>query len=317
VVEQARPLVGSGWRVWPVVVPLAALFASVGLFGVYRYLDNYWLYRGFAPPHDPAYVRIRGSEQVIRVSSPALGGRTQEVFVYLPPGYGNSPARRYPVFYLLHGSPGRPLAFLLTVQLGVLLDEQVALGRMQPLILVMPNGSTGTFTDKEWANGVHANEAWESFVSKDVVHMIDARYRTIPTGKGRAIGGLSEGGYGALNLALHHPGEFRVVESWSGYQRARAIASIFGGDRRRLAYNSPSAYLPRVARQLRARHVFVWFYSSGEDSFLRENLAFARELSRHRVRHAFFVEHGRHTWVIWRANARTALLVAAARVAHG
>ena len=92
-VEQARPLVGSGCRLWLVVVPLAALFASVGLFGVYRYLDNYWLYRGFAPPHDPAYVTIRGSEQVLRVSSPALGGRTQEVFVYLPPGYGNSPTK--------------------------------------------------------------------------------------------------------------------------------------------------------------------------------------------------------------------------------
>ena len=49
---------------------------------------------------------------------------------------------------------------------------------------------------------------------------VDRRYRTIRSGSGRAIGGLSEGGYGALNIGLHHPGRFRVIESWSGYQRA-------------------------------------------------------------------------------------------------
>src|SRR2546426_371597 len=85
-------------------------------------------------------------------------------------------------------------------------------GVAQPLILVMPFGSTGTFTDKEWVNGYRAHENWETFVARDVVRAIDARFRTIPIGSGRALAGLSEGGYASLNIGLHHPREFSVLE---------------------------------------------------------------------------------------------------------
>jgi pimeloyl-ACP methyl ester carboxylesterase len=188
----------------------------VGFVGVDRYARNYWLYRGFPPPRDPAYVTQAGTQEHLHVVSAALGGRAQDVYVYLPPGYTDSLGRRYPVMYLLHGFPGRPLAFLLTVRMGVVEDELVAKNLAQPVILVMPFGSTGTFTDKEWADGIRRGEGWATFVARDLVRAIDARYRTIPTAAGRAIGGLSEGGYGALNIALHHPEEFGVVESWSG-----------------------------------------------------------------------------------------------------
>src|SRR5204863_4119909 len=141
-----------------------------------------------------------------------------------------SSPRRYPVLYLLHGFPGRPAAFLDTVRLGVVEDVLTATHRAQPLILVMPSGSTGTFVDKEWADGYRPNESWATFVARDLVRAIDARYRTIQAGAGRALAGLSEGGYGALNIGLAHPGLFRVLESWSGYERADPLRSIFGGD---------------------------------------------------------------------------------------
>src|SRR5262249_42497011 len=105
---------------------LTAAFLAVGFVGVDRYGKNYWLYRGFPPPTDPGYVTQKGSEQRISVTTPALGGRDQQVYVYLPPGYSQHPTRRYPVIYLLHGFPGRPLAFLLTVRLGVVEDELYA-----------------------------------------------------------------------------------------------------------------------------------------------------------------------------------------------
>src|SRR5690242_17700084 len=94
---------------------LLAAFVAVGFVGVDRYGRNYWLYRGFPPPRDPAYVTEKGTVQHIKVMSAALGGRSQDVYVYLPPGYSSHPNRRYSVLYLLHGFPGRPLAFLLTV----------------------------------------------------------------------------------------------------------------------------------------------------------------------------------------------------------
>ena len=287
----------------------AVAFLLVGAVGVYRYVDNYWLYRGFAPPHDAYFVKQRGTTSRFYLASPALGGRRQPVDVYLPPGYAQHPTRRYPVIYLLHGVPGRPGAFLATVRMGVVEDELVALHRAKPAILVMPFGSTGSFTDKEWANGIGKHNAWETFVARDLVHAVDARYRTIPTQAARAIGGLSEGGYGAINIALHHPREFGVVESWSGYEEVDPIRSIFGRSKAVLTQNSPSKTIYAAAPVLRADHVHFWFYTGTEDwAFRLQNVLFARQLDALHVQHRFYIVRGGHNWAIWRGNAARAYL---------
>ena len=289
-------------------------FVAAGLVGAYRYVDNYWIYRGFAPPRDPAYVHDRGTTTHFSLTSAALGGRTQPVDVYLPPGYAASPNRRYPVIYLLHGVPGRPAAFLDTVRLGVVEDELVALHKVRPAILVMPFGSTGSFTDEEWANGVRAGSGWETFVARDLVRTVDARYRTIPSGEARALAGLSEGGYGSLNIGLHHPGEFDVLESWSGYERADPIRSIFGIDRSVLARNSPNLTLGYAAPKLRRAHTYIWFYSGTGDHFVKQNTAFAAELRREHIPFHYFVVRGGHNWGIWRGNAGRALIAMSRRL---
>ena len=291
-----------------------AAFLAVGLFGARGYIDNFFQYRGFAPPREPAYVTQPGTVQRILVASPSLGGRRQEAYVYLPSGYAQDPHRRYPVLYLLHGFPGRPLAFLETVQLGVIDDALTAKHRAQPLILVMPFGSTGTFTDEEWVNGVGPRNGWGTFVARDLVRAVDARFRTIRSADARAIGGLSEGGYGAIDIALHHPHEFSVVESWSGYERPDKIRSIFGSHLTALAANDPRILVRRVAPTLRRLGTYVWFYSGSTDPLHVQNGAFARELSQLRVAHHYFLVYGGHNWALWRDNARTAYLVAAERL---
>jgi enterochelin esterase-like enzyme len=203
------------------------------------------------------------------------------------------------------------------VRAGVLDDVLVARRRIPPLILVMPFGSTGTFTDKEWVNGIRPNERWETFLARDVVGAIDRRYRTIQSGAGRAIGGLSEGGYGAINVALHHPGEFHVVESWSGYERADPLRSIFGADTRRLAFNTPLLQLRRVARALRRAHAFFWFYSGRDDRYRFQNRAFARLLARERIPHRYFEPTGGHNWALWRGEAASALVAAGRHLPSG
>ena len=307
------PGLAAPGKAWVAATALAA-FLAVGDFGAYRYIGNYWAYRGFAPPRDAAFVKERGSAVRFSVASAALGGRRQSVDVYLPPGYRTHPHRRYPVAYLLHGFPGRPGAFLATARMGVVEDELVALRRVRPLILVMPFGSTGAFTDKEWANGVGKHEAWETFVARDVVRAIDSRYRTIPTGAARALVGLSEGGYAALNIGIHHPGEFRVLESWSGYQRADDIGAIFGHRASLLRYNSPSLAVLRAAPTLRRAGTYVWFYSGTNDRFRTQNAAFAAELGRLHLGHRFFLVRGGHNWALWRGNAARALLAMSRRL---
>ena len=296
---------------------LAAGFLAVGLVGVYRYVDNYWLYRGFAPPHDASFVKDHGTASRFYLASAALGGRRQPVDVYLPPGYAAHPHTRYPVMYLLHGVPGRPGAFLATVRMGVVEDELVALHRARPAILVMPFGSTGSFTDKEWANGIGKGNAWATFVSRDVVNAIDDRYRTVRSPSGRALVGLSEGGYGAINIAMHHPREFRVIESWSGYQVADDLGSIFGHNRALLAANTPLRTLAAATKALRAAHTYFWFYSGTDDHFRKQNADFAAELRAARIPHRFFLVRGGHNWALWRGNAARAYLAASRRLVAG
>jgi enterochelin esterase-like enzyme len=311
--------VAGGLRIvprWGLASAALLAFLAVGFVGARSYGLNYWLYRGFDAPRDPAYVKVAGTEHTIAVTSPALGGRAQQVVVYLPPGYATS-RRRYPVLYLLHGFPGRPLAFLETVQMGVVVDSVAARSAGRGAILVMPFGSTGTFTDKEWANGVGAGQGWSTFVARDLVRAIDARYRTIRSARGRAIAGLSEGGYGAINIALHRPREFGVVESWSGYERPDKLRSIFGPQLQLLAANDPRALLPRVAPELRRLHTFFWFYSGSDDPLRTQNRSFAAELTRYRVPHRYFESYGGHNWALWRADAQPAYLAALGRLRRG
>jgi enterochelin esterase-like enzyme len=302
-------------RGWLAAAALAA-FVAVGLVGTYRYVDNYWVYRGFAPPHDASFVKSKGSAGQFMLASPALGGRRQLVDMYLPPGYYSHPKRRYPALYLLHGFPGRPAAFLATVRMGVVQDELVALHRARPMILVMPYGSTGSFTDMEWANGVRPHEGWETFLARDVVHAVDARYRTIRSGQSRAIAGLSEGGYGALNIAIHHPGEFRVVESWSGYEQADPVLSVFGHDQALMKRNSPQLTVGAAARKLKLAHTYFWLYSGSGDRELKQNNQFARTLTVLNLPHRYAVVHGGHNWALWRGHAAAAYLAASKRLAH-
>jgi enterochelin esterase-like enzyme len=296
------------------VLASAAAVAALGLVGAYRYVNAYWLYRGFAPPRDAAYVHVHGTVSRFYLASPALGGRRQPVDVYLPPGYTRQPGRRYPVMYLLHGVPGRPAAFLETVRMGVVEDELVALHRARPMILVMPFGSTGAFTDEEWANGVGRHDGWETFVARDLVHAVDGRYRTVRDARGRVLAGLSEGGYGALNIGIHHPHEFGTLESWSGYQRADDISSIFGRRQRLLTANSPLSTVARAVPALERTHTYFWFYSGSDDRFEPQNARFAVELGRLGLPHRYFVVRGGHNWALWRGNAADAYLAASEHV---
>ena len=304
-------------------LPAAALaaalcaFLGIGLLGARGYLDNFLAYRGFAPPREPAFVTRPGSVARLNVPSPALGGRAQETYVYLPSGYAQHPDRRYAVLYLLHGFPGRPLAFLETVQMGIVDDVLTTRQRAQPLILVMPFGSTGTFDDQEWVNGIGADSGWATFVSRDLVHYIDSHYRTIASARGRGVAGLSEGGYGAINIAVQHPHEFSVVESWSGYERPDKLRTIFGPTLQLLPANDPRLLVRRAAPSLRTLGTYFWFYSGSTDRFRTQNAAFARELSALHVPHKYRLVYGGHNWAIWRNNARLAYLAAAGRLAHG
>jgi S-formylglutathione hydrolase FrmB len=165
-------------------------------------------------------------------------------------------------------------------------------------------------------NGVGAGNGWATFVSRDLVRYVDSHFRTIASAHGRALAGLSEGGYGAINIALHNPHEFSVVESWSGYQRPDKLRSIFGRRLQLLSPNDPRRLTRREAPTLRRQHTYFWFYSGSTDPLHRQNAAFARELTALRIPHRYRLVYGGHNWALWRDNARLAYGIATARLAR-
>lgn len=125
--------------------------------------------------------------------------------IYLPPGYDvSASARRYPVLYMLHGADA---AYSQWVSLGLAerAEALIEAGKMQPLIIVMPQGD-----DSYWLNASDGAR-WGDYLAFDLVKQIDATYRTLPGPASRAIGGLSRGGYGALQLAFTYPSIFGAV----------------------------------------------------------------------------------------------------------
>jgi enterochelin esterase-like enzyme len=90
------------------------------------------------------------------------------------------------------------------------IDRLIAADQIQPLIVVMPDDGEATYF-ANWDNGPR----WADYVTEDVVSTIDQRYRTLTGPEDRAVGGLSMGGLGALNLALQHPDVFGVAGSHS------------------------------------------------------------------------------------------------------
>ncbi len=280
-------------------VVLAWLVA--GLYGVASYGHNYYVYRGYDPPHDPAHV-ASGRLVSERFYSPALHAR-RSYLVYLPPGY--SPTTRYPVLYLLHGAPGWPREFIDVADVGVDQDVGVAGGALRPFIVVMVDGRNGTYeSDTEWADTPAGR--YESLVL-DTVRAVDARWPTLPDRADRAIAGNSEGAFGAMNVALHHLNDFGIVESWSGYFRADPSGPFaHAGPALRRAY-SPAVYVTALVGRLRRLPLHAFLYVGMADADRGQSTTFAAQLQAAGAAVRYSEYAGRHSWRLWRDTAPTAL----------
>jgi enterochelin esterase-like enzyme len=294
----------------------ALTLTAVGLMGAYRYGLTFWLYRGFSPPSVSARV-AHGRLVRLSVPGPVPGTKADLVYVFLPPGYSRHAADGYPSLYLLHGVPGAALNFIQVGDIGVGEDVLVAQHKMRPMVLVMPQGPSGFFDDSEWADGVRPGSDWETWVADDVVRAIDRRFRVSTSPSARGIAGMSEGGYGALNIGIHHPDEFHLIESWSGYMKAVDIRSIFGRRTSMLRDNSPALTVRANARQMADNGDYIWFYCGSRDEYsLAQNRNFAAELTELHLPHTFTVVQGAtHNWALWRSMADRALLAASAHLA--
>lgn len=194
------------------------------------------------PPH--------GVVEEQQVGGAASGIGPRRTFVYLPKEYfdPHDPTRRFPVLYLLHGSPGVSADWLRGAFVDQAMDYLIQTGAVRPFIVVLPDVNGGYSRDTECQNIVGGPQT-ETYLATDVVDWTDSHYRTVDDRGSRAIGGLSTGGYCAFNVVLKHLDRFSAIVSHSGTfgpVESRYSGTLWGHDPSLRNANTPKDYLPTL-----------------------------------------------------------------------
>jgi enterochelin esterase-like enzyme len=249
-----------------------------------------------AGPATPAQV-IAGSVTTVTYTSPIFGGARRSFEVYVPLNYTASSAQqqRYPVVYLLHGSPGHPNGMFSVLLPAGILDRLIETHQIGPVIAVAPDGNSSAPFPSEWLNSADGRERVEDAFLHEVIPYVDAHYRTMATPAGRVIAGLSMGGFGATNLAVKHPDIFGGVIALGAYFVPEGGA--VRGHPALIAANSPGLVLPSHPDATEVR----FFLAAGTDDkpYYSYTLAFAQELAALGATYTLQVSPGGHSWELW------------------
>ncbi|ANC78783.1 hypothetical protein ABE65_019065 [Fictibacillus phosphorivorans] len=143
----------------------------------------------------------------ITLHSPALGKQTS-LRVILPKGYEES-EQTYPVLYLLHGCCGDYKAWTARTDIEKITEDL-------PLIVVMPDAGRGASYSDWYNGGAYGPPQWEKYHIKELIPWVEQHYRAKGSREGRAVAGLSMGGFGAMSYAARHPDLFVAAASFSG-----------------------------------------------------------------------------------------------------
>lgn len=266
------------------------------------------------PTRSTAHATRTSPAQRVSVScrSPSLGGSLPAI-VYLPAGY-RSGSSRYRVIYFLHGLPANAGSYRANQFVG----KAVSSGR-DAAIVVAPQGARSDNEDHEYLD-LKTTENWPQAISHDLTRCIDSRFRTVSNRSGRALVGLSAGGYGAMNIGLRNLATFGAVEAWSGYFEATDPSG-----NHKLDLGSPqanaAAAVPRGAdlkAAVKAHPSLIAFYVGRQDDrFADDNESFDRALARERIPHLFRTYPGGHSGALWTSESKLWLGYALGALARG
>lgn len=206
----------------------------------------------------------------------------------------------FPVYYLLHGLSDDHTIWCRRTSLERYIDGL-------PLIVVMPDGGRSFYCDA--ADG----PAYEAHIMKDVTGFVDRFFRTIPSREGRAIGGLSMGGYGSLKLALKYPDTFCSVVAHSGCHLITdgapredlgpELARILGPD----PQGGPDDVLALAEKIERELLPAIRIDCGVDDGLLDHNRKLHEHLDRLAIPHEYEEFPGAHNWEYWDLRVQEAL----------
>lgn len=212
--------------------------------------------------------------------SAALGD-PRWMFVYTPPGYTQDTGKKYPVLYLLHGNNDTAAGWVTIGAANFILDNLLAEGKCQEMIVVMPFGHALPFGTRGDNTG-----KFEEYLLKDVVPLIEGKYRTLADREHRAIVGLSMGGGQALTIGFRNLDKFSVVGSFSG-----AVPANFDTQFAE-ALKDPAAVNGKLK--------LLWTACGKDDSLIGRNRELDQLLTTRGIKHTFRETEGVHNYEAWR-----------------
>lgn len=238
-----------------------------------------------------------GTVSRIWYDSPALG-LERRMTVYTPAGYETS-GKRYPVLYLLHGMGGDEEAWISLGRTVQILDNLIAQGKAKPMIVVMPNGNAS----QEAAPGESSRgmvpptmqlpktmEGSYEQAFPEIVKFIDKNYRTIKSKSGRAIAGLSMGGFHSLHISKQYPDMFNYIGLFSAAimpnkEVSSPIYENMGGKLKVQFDKNPALY---------------WIAIGKTDFLYKANEEYRKLLDEKGYKYTYYESDEGHIWKNWR-----------------
>ena len=232
---------------------------------------------------------------VARVWGEVNDGRERRMTIYTPADYEGS-KRRYPVLYLLHGMGGDEEAWIATGRVAEIMDNLIASGKAEPMIVVMTNGCTKHVA----APGFSHEGMWTPYMSgsmdgsfeamfPSIVEWVDSNYRTIRKAQSRAIAGLSMGGFHSMQISKEYPEMFDYVGLFS--------AAIFRGKEGVATYENLE---PKLERQFSGSLKLYWIAIGSEDFLYDENVKYRELLDEKGYKYEYRESGDGHIWRNWR-----------------
>ena len=239
-----------------------------------------------------------GTVSKVWYDSPSLG-MDRRLTIYTPAGYETS-GKRYPVFYLLHGMGGDENAWSELGRATQILDNLIAQGKAEPMIVVMTNGNAALeAAPGESSLGWEAQPTFQlpktmegSFETHfpDVVKFVDKHYRTKANKKNRAIAGLSMGGFHSLHISKQYPDMFNYVGLFSA-------AIMPGKNVESPIYQDMEG---KLATQFAKKPALYWIAIGKTDFLYKANEEYRKLLDEKGYPYEYFENEDGHIWKNWR-----------------
>lgn len=216
-------------------------------------------------------------------------GAQRRLHVYTPPGYEKSD-RHYPVLYLLHGSGDDDAVWLSTGRAGFIADNLLAVGKAEPMIIVMPRGHA-KYADPEKDQSDNPRltnlQAFEADLMKEVIPLVEKTYRVSTDPQHRAISGLSMGGAQTLHIGLNHLNKFHYVCPMSAGVYLKDFAAAFPA-------------LAKEPEQANNNITLLWIGCGKNDRLMEVNSRLHTWLEEKGIEHTFVETDHAHSWDCWR-----------------